>query len=173
VNRIAVAAVGFTAATTGLAALLFAARRAYGVAGVVGGSMEPTLSPGDHVLFRRGTPHHPHPGDVVIITTARLAVLVPSASGIVERSPDLMIKRLVAVAGDPVPCGVPCGCATVCDGRVVVRGDADRSLDSRTWGCIPVQVLTGRATRQVLTGKTLDRRRSGPSNARPDRRGAR
>lgn len=133
-----------------VACLVPAARRILGVAAVVGASMQPTFNPGDRVLYRRT--RHVHPGQVVVLDTSRLDRLVPAAAGCAARSPKLMIKRVVAVAGDPWPEGVPPnGRDVVESGRLVVLGDSVRSLDSRQWGSIPVEVVHGVALR-AMTG---------------------
>jgi signal peptidase I len=118
------------------------ARRWLGAVRVVGRSMQPTLDEHDLVLYRRRW-LRPRTGAVVILETAALDRLVAAAEGSAARSPRLMVKRVVAVAGDPVPPEMPCACSRVCAGRVMVRGDAEMSLDSRTWGCVPIQVVAG------------------------------
>lgn len=132
--------------------LVVTARRVLGVAAVVGVSMEPTLSQGDRVLYRRT--RHVRRGQVVVLDSARLDRLVPAAAGSSARSPELMIKRIVAVAGDPWPEGVPRTADSVGAGRVVVLGDSIASMDSRQWGCIPIEVVHGVVLR-IMTG--LDR----------------
>lgn len=125
----------------GVVGLILTARRVLGVAAVVGRSMEPTLSPGDRVLYRRTW--RVHRGQIVVLDTTRLDRLVPAAAGSAARSPELMIKRVVAVPGDPWPAGVPRAADSVGAGRVVVLGDSSASMDSRQWGSIPIEVVHG------------------------------
>lgn len=117
-------------------------RRKYGVARVTGSSMAPALAAGDRVLYRR-TGRPPTRGVLLIIDVGRLEAAVAAVSGASARGPALMVKRLIARAGDPLPAGVPCACRYVCPSRLIVRGDAPQSFDSRAWGCIPDNVVTG------------------------------
>jgi signal peptidase I len=128
-------------------AVAIVARWYLGAVRVVGRSMQPTMNEHDLVLYRRRWVR-PRSGAAVILATAALDRLVPAAAGSAARSPRLMVKRVVAVAGDPVPAEMPCDCREVCAGRVMVRGDADVSLDSRTWGCVPIEVVAGVAIGQ-------------------------
>lgn len=124
-------------------------------------SMAPTLRAGDHVVvdklaFRVGDPH---PGQI--------AVLREPGSG------DLVLKRIVAVAGDVVgiedgvlvvnrrrpvePYADPAsidseyfGPVTVPAGAVFVLGDnRSNSVDSRDFGVVPVTNLVGRVRARV------------------------
>ncbi|MFC0030258.1 S26 family signal peptidase [Micromonospora chaiyaphumensis] len=106
---------------------------------VLGRSMEPTLTQGDRVLMVRRTVR---PGDRGALV---LLVAPPDAT----REPGLgewRIKRLVALAGDPVPPEVraarnlPAG-ATVRPGEVMVIGDNPRSEDSRQWARLPARLV--------------------------------
>jgi signal peptidase I len=132
----------------GIVCVVVAARRVLGVAAVVGLSMEPTLSQGDRVLYRRT--RRVRRGQVVVLDTARLDHLVPAAAGSAARSPELMIKRVAAVAGDPWPEGVPRVAGIVGTGRVVVLGDGKASMDSRQWGAIPIEVVHGVVLRTMV-----------------------
>jgi signal peptidase I len=117
-------------------------------------SMEPTLRPGDHVLVDKRAYRHglPGRGDLVVFDGTR----------------SLVVKRVVAVAGDsvgiedgvlvvngrPVPepavdrrsvDGMYYGPVRVPDGTVFLLGDNRRhSVDSRTFGPVPVEKVTGR-----------------------------
>jgi signal peptidase I len=125
------------------------------------GSMAPTLRPGDHVVvdklaYRTGEAHR-----------GQLAVLHEPGSG------ELVLKRIVAVAGDTVgiedgelvvngrhpvePYADPksidseyFGPVTVRRGTVFVLGDnRANSLDSRDFGLVPTADLVGRATARI------------------------
>ncbi|WP_117210545.1 S26 family signal peptidase [Allorhizocola rhizosphaerae] len=106
---------------------------------VEGHSMAPTYASGDRLLVRRGKTCCT--GDVVVF---RVEQPLPD-------SPPMLVKRVAAVAGDPVPEAVrPAVAADVVpDGNFVVLGDNSRSLDSRKLGLIPVDALVGTVTRQV------------------------
>ena len=82
-------AVGATAAVIGLL------RRRYLVVAVRGDSMLPALHDGDVLLARRR-----HPKDVRVGDVAVASWHAPVAA---EESPRWMVKRVAAVAGDPVP----------------------------------------------------------------------
>jgi type IV secretory pathway protease TraF len=53
--------------------------------------------------------------------------------------PGLLIKRVVAIAGEAVPDGDE----KVPDGHVYLCGDGPRSYDSRSFGPLPVGTLVG------------------------------
>ncbi|MFF7247080.1 S26 family signal peptidase [Embleya sp. NPDC008237] len=159
-------------ATTGLgaAALLWVQRR-YLVATVEGPSMEPTLFPGDRLLVRRTgrvragqvvVVRVPHP-PVVAGLPPGLRGLPPNALAAVPERTDLapaphgrlMVKRAVAVAGDPVPvdrfpvlrdaAGQP-----VPAHAIVVLGDnAASSWDSRAYGFVHRDQVVGVAVRRI------------------------
>jgi signal peptidase I len=106
---------------------------------VEGHSMAPTYADGDRLLVRRGKTCCA--GDVVVF---RVDQPLPD-------SPPMLVKRVAAVAGDPVPEAVRPAVAddVVPDGQFVVLGDSSHSLDSRKLGLIPVDRLVGTVTRQV------------------------
>jgi signal peptidase I len=105
---------------------------------VTGRSMEPTLHDGDRVLARRVPGRAVRAGQLVVLHWPA-GVTAPG---------DWMLKRVVAVAGEPVPPGAlpdptPPG-AVVPPGRLVVRGDnAERSHDSRQLGYLDDRLLLG------------------------------
>ncbi|WP_433201458.1 S26 family signal peptidase [Dactylosporangium sp. CS-047395] len=115
-------------------ALVVWLRRAFLVVTVTGRSMTPTFEPGDRVLARRG---RARTGDVVIVGPGRL-----------------VIKRLAALPGEPVPrdrvpalADVPE--ATVPAGKMVLLGDAAESSDSRQLGYFDADRIVGRAVRRL------------------------
>jgi signal peptidase I len=124
-------------------------------------SMSPTLTDGDHLLIDKisARAHHPRRGDVV-------AFELPT-------TPGLLIKRVVAVAGDTV--GIEDGVLVV-DGRAIeepfvdpaqmdsvyfgpvtvpartvfVMGDnRANSVDSRSLGPVPIGNVIGRALLRI------------------------
>jgi hypothetical protein len=117
---------------------------------VAGESMRPTLRDGDWVLTDRlaygvrlpfaGTWllrwSEPRRGDVV--------VLLSPVDG------RRLVKRVVAVPGDPLPGDSRPG-ATVPPGQYFVRGDGARSLDSRAFGCVPRERILGRVVGVALS----------------------
>jgi signal peptidase I len=117
-------------------------RRRFVVVQVVGESMEPVLCAGQRVLVRRTGLDAVERGDLVVFA---LASVRPEFPG----DPPWMVKRAVAVAGDPVPRGsVPSSVdvdhAHVPGGKLIVRGDnAARSFDSRGAGFIDGSALLG------------------------------
>jgi signal peptidase I len=125
------------------------------------GSMAPTYPAGQHVLVAKlgARAHHPHRGDIVAFHLPDL--------------PDLLVKRVVAVAGDTVGIedgvlvvnGQPrqesyvdystvdstyFGPVAVPAGAVFALGD-DRanSVDSRRFGPVPVADIVGRVVARV------------------------
>jgi signal peptidase I len=123
-------AFAFAASIAGLAA----ARLALLVIKVEGASMAPTFRPGDTVLtIRRTLRPTVRRGDIVV---CRRPAGTPGPDS-------YLIKRVVAIAGDPLPDDPTKAGETVAAGRVYVRGDGDRSLDSRAFGAIPVDHVVG------------------------------
>lgn len=107
-------------------------RRRLLVVTVRGPSMRPTFTPGDRLLLNR-------------------AGTVAAGSVVVLRlGEELIVKRVAAVAGEPVPAGIPVPDRIVPPGRLVVLGDNPaRSHDSRTLGYLPVTALVGVLRRRL------------------------
>lgn len=110
---------------------------------VRGPSMLPTYRDGDRLLTLRQRGRSPlSPGQVVVLANPR-PVGVPGSS-----SSPWLIKRVVAVAGEPVPGGQPDD--RVPAGHVVVLGDNPaQSLDSRHLGFIPVTAIRATVLRRM------------------------
>ncbi len=138
-------------------------RRRYLVVTVRGSSMCPTYYDADRVLVRRTRsvcPSGPCRGEVVVLRTP-----VEEMAGI---SP-LLVKRVAAVPGDEVPCdfrrAVPL--PIVPPGQLLVRGDSDRSADSRIFGLVDFGLVVGTVVRPERGRVT--RGRSTPSSRRKHR----
>jgi signal peptidase I len=122
--------------TAALAALAIAcalqvALRRWIVVQVRGISMLPTLRDGERLLARRLGPRQP-------VRRGDLVVFRPRAAP-APGDPPVLIKRVAAVAGDPVPPWIPDLRASgpwVPAGHVVVHGDNPRCADSRQLGYI-------------------------------------
>jgi signal peptidase I len=139
-------------ASAGLIALMIALRgwlaRRWIVVTVEGHSMSPTLRHGQRVVARRRSPldvcEH---GDIAVFEVPD--VRVRAASG----GPRHRVKRIAALAGDPVPSWArpALGDGLVPPGHVVVSGDNARSQDSRHLGFIDqaaiVAILPARGQR--------------------------
>lgn len=125
------------------------ARQRYVVVTVVGASMLPTLAAGDRVLVRRSA--------LARVRTDDLVVSRPPAGGRWDTMtlPTWLIKRAVAVPGDPLPVqvvpAVPDGTgARVPPGRVVLLGDnPGESLDSRFCGYFRESQIVGVVVRRL------------------------
>lgn len=123
----------------GLAALgavalvaLLVLRRRYVVAHVRGHSMSPTFRDGERVVATRR--RHYRAGDVIVFRPP-----AGPATDVAWR-----IKRIAAVAGDPVPAWLATDHAVVPAGRVVVTGDnTGHSADSRQLGYIDLAGVAG------------------------------
>jgi signal peptidase I len=125
-------------------AVVAAARRRYLVVTVRGSSMSPAYDDAARILVRRargtrtGTPRR---GEVV--------VLRPPVAELAGISP-LLVKRVAAVPGDEVPPdfrrAVPLPVVPL--GRLLVRGDNDRSADSRSFGLVDAGLIVGTVIRQ-------------------------
>lgn len=126
--------------------LLAVARTRLTVLTVQGSSMSPSLLDGDRVLLLRSR-RLPRRGAIVAVRTTGLSG--DRSADLAAELPDLMVKRLVAVAGDPCPPNRAGSAERVPAGRVFLRGDNRRSLDSRTWGTIPQERVIGRVMRKL------------------------
>jgi signal peptidase I len=123
-------------------------RRRFVVVQVVGESMVPVLSSGQRVLVRRA----------VVAAVNRDDLVVFALGSVRERfsgDPPWMVKRAIAVPGDPVPGGsvpssIAAGTTRVPPGQLVVRGDnGARSYDSRRAGFIGGGTLLGVVVRTL------------------------
>jgi signal peptidase I len=121
--------------TAVLVAGAFLLRHCYIFVTVRGNSMWPAYTDGQWVLVRRT--RRCRPGDVVMFRA-------PAGSDI-----GWLIKRVSAVGGDPVPADLRTLVedGPVPDGHVAVRGDSERSLDSRHFGFVPAARIVGRVRR--------------------------
>jgi signal peptidase I len=135
VGLVALATVG---AATGLPRL----RHTFTVVTVNGESMSPTYLPGDRVLVRR----------VRLVRREQCVVFAEEPAG---PGPSWVLKRVVAVPGDPVPRdGMPALRAVpdtvVPAGHLVVLGDNPaHSYDSRHHGYVMVERLLGVVSRRM------------------------
>ncbi|MFE2870073.1 S26 family signal peptidase [Embleya sp. NPDC059259] len=168
-------------ASVGAAALLWVRRR-YLVATVEGPSMEPTLFPGDRLLVRRTgrvragrvvVVRVPHPPVVAGLPPGLRRLDAAVLAAIPERTDlapvpqgRLMVKRAVAVAGDPVPVDRfpvlrDAAGEAVPAGALVVLGDnAASSWDSRAYGFVHRDQVVGVAVRRIAPpgGRRTSRR---------------
>ncbi|MEV4005890.1 S26 family signal peptidase [Actinomadura sp. NPDC049753] len=142
-------------------------RLRYLVTTVDGPSMEPALHSGDRILVRRT--RRVRAGQIVVvrIRPPTLDAPPPDDPGpapdeevpVVRDHPDglLLVKRAIAVAGDPVPVDrVPslreAREETVPPGALVVLGDnAATSWDSRDYGFVRADQFIGVAVRRLPT----------------------
>ena len=124
-------------ATVTLACTAFLRRR-WVIVRVVGESMSPTLTSGQRLIMRRRGQRMAELGDVIAFhTPAHIA-----------QPPAFRVKRVVAVAGDPMPSWLHAtrsddSLALVPTGFVAVRGDAKKTEDSRHLGLIPAESIIG------------------------------
>lgn len=112
-------------------AVVLVLRRRYVVARVWGHSMAPTFRDGERVIATRRREYRV--GDVIVFRPRSAHTDVA-----------WRIKRVAAVAGDPVPVWLANGDTVVPPGRVVVVGDnAGHSGDSRQLGYIDLATVAG------------------------------
>lgn len=118
-------------------------RRRYVLVTVVGTSMTPTLQPGDRVLVQRVPLGRIRRGDLVVVAPP---TDLPSLSD----DPPWLVKRAVALPGDPVPAGAPPSAdGLVPAGALFILGDnTAHSYDSRRAGFFPADRLLGVVVRQ-------------------------
>jgi signal peptidase I len=140
------------AAVIAVAALTTAAvtaRRRFVVVRVHGTSMEPALHDGQRVVVRRARLAAVRPGQLVVFAT----LAGSPGGGPPPGDPPWMVKRAVAVPGDPVPPDLVAGGhghGRVPPGRLVVLGDnRSASFDSRRAGFVDGRTLLG-VVRRVL-----------------------
>lgn len=127
-----------------LALAVVVVRRFMLVVSVQGNSMRPTLLPGDRVLgLRRRRDARLRRGDLVVCHLP-----VPSYEG-VGRSGQLIVKRITAVAGDPLPGGDATD--TIPPGHVWVRGDGAETYDSIQFGALPNSEVLARVVARLAS----------------------
>lgn len=123
-------------------AWLVTLRRRLIVVTVRGVSMEPTYTSGDRLLVRRARLDRVRTGQVVVVQGGAGTPGDPTAGR--------LVKRAVAVPGDPVPPHIPVPGTVVPDGNLLVLGDNPaRSNDSRRLGYIPEDALIGVVLRPI------------------------
>ncbi|NUV62310.1 S26 family signal peptidase [Streptomyces sp. CAI-85] len=148
-----------SAVAAGLALVITWASRTTVLITVHGKSMKPTLHSGDHVLVRRGA--LPKRGQLVVVEqpSQKGEAWPYEPAGLGCRHEPLsnrrwLIKRVAAVAGDPVLPG-QLGNRDVTDrcvpeGHFVLLGDNARvSLDSRQIGFFPESRILGKVWRTL------------------------
>jgi len=150
-------AVGTLVAAAAAAAVV-AVRRGWVAVTVVGDSMSPAFRDGDRVLVRRRPPVR---GDAVVV----------EAPASIRFAGRWNLKRVAALAGDPVPESVrgAAGVGVVPRGSVVVLGDNPVSFDSRQAGLYPADRVLGVAVRRLPGRPNQGRPNQGrPDQGRPD-----
>lgn len=136
-----------TAIVAMAAAAVLALRHHYTIIIVRGGSMMPTLREGEKVLTRRVRGERVRRGDIVI-----LRVPGTGTDGMPNRY--TAVKRVAAIAGDPLPPFLPPLATTSGEqlpaGHLVVLGDnTTASVDSRTWGLVPTANVLAKVIRRL------------------------
>ncbi len=141
-------------------------RRRFAIVEVLGASMEPTLKQGDRVVIRRFTQARRsrglRVGDIVVLREAPPGCVAPSAR--IGPRPRWVIKRVVAVPGEPVPTwfdGVlakDVGRPVPTDQMVVIGDNPHRSVDSRALGYIPIANVSGVMIRRLASSRSEVRR---------------
>ncbi|GAB2506052.1 S26 family signal peptidase [Nocardiopsis aegyptia] len=135
---------------------LWSLRRTWLVVDVIGESMAPTFLDGDRVLVRRGRADALRVGDVIVFggplhgDDRHGDDRTPPEPG----RPAMVVKRVAALPGDPVPATVPTGDgrSTVPSASLVLLGDnADRSIDSRVWGPVRADGVLGVVVRRMAS----------------------
>ncbi|TMR23242.1 S26 family signal peptidase [Nonomuraea turkmeniaca] len=140
-------------AAIALIALIVWLRRAYSIIRVDGYSMAPTLTDGDQLVARRVAPSALRNGHIAV-------VLSPLPMG-----GPFLIKRIVALPGDPVPLSVRplVPDARVPDGQLILIGDnTDASFDSRDHGYFPIADVHAITLRKLTPARDPSRRESEP-----------
>lgn len=97
---------------------------------VRGSSMAPSFRDTERIVVARRRAYRP--GDVIVFAVRD------------NGPPPWRIKRVSAIAGDPVPAWVGAQEPLVPAGTVVVHGDNACSQDSRQLGFVPVAAILGR-----------------------------
>ncbi|GGO73016.1 S26 family signal peptidase [Nonomuraea cavernae] len=126
-------------------------RRRFVAVTIEGESMAPTFTGGERVLVRRRGVARLRRGDVVVVRWKP----PPDVNGEEHEGHKLLVKRVTAVAGDPIPADVAPAAdrparSPVPDGAFIVRGDnAAISLDSRTCGLFGADNLLGIMIRRL------------------------
>jgi signal peptidase I len=129
-------AVPCTALATAITVLgLTWARRHFVLVTVKGDSMAPAFRNGDRVILHRGGYRV---GDVIMFRAPAYISSLPYGV-------EWIMKRAVAIAGDPVPADLAdrAGTSVVPAGQLLVRSDAPNGLDSRQLGLIDDRDVVG------------------------------
>ena len=146
----------YVAVAVGALLLLATARLVwrYTIAIVDGNSMEPTLWAGDRLLVRRCPLTKLRRGDIVVVRERHPRDVFPDGAVWGAATPPLhrfLVKRAVAIAGDPVPpVLLRTGEGVVPQGAIVILGDLpSERRDSRRYGYVREEQLIGRAIRRL------------------------
>lgn len=128
-------------------------RRRYVIVHVTGGSMVPTLHPGDRVLVRRVTAGRLQVGTIAVARAQHHGLGNHHPAAV----PRWVIKRVAALPGDPVPPSVQAataGVSVVPEGKIVLLSDNPVGFDSRHWGFVPADDLIGPVVVQLPARRT-------------------
>ena len=123
-------------------------RRRFVVVRVLGVSMQPVLTDGQRVLVRRAGLAAVRHGDLVVFPLSSIRARC-------EGDPPWMVKRAIALPGDPIPGGsVPHAIYInrdeVPQGKLIVRGDnTEWSYDSSQAGFVDGSALLGVVVRTL------------------------
>jgi signal peptidase I len=126
----------------------------YTIAVVDGSSMEPTLWAGDRLLVRRCPLTKLRRGDIVVVREPPVQGLdAPEGPSWVADVPSpnrLLVKRAVAIPGDPVPAALLLKELVVPRGAIVILGDhPSESRDCGLYGYVREEQVVGRAIRRL------------------------
>ncbi|MBF8191042.1 S24/S26 family peptidase [Nonomuraea sp. K274] len=154
------------------------ARRHLLIVTVSGDSMRPAYRDGERLLAVR-SPAAARVGSVVVAESPDRETLTWPERAPATAEPVLLIKRVAATAGDPVPHGAVTGLAAdrrgrVPAGRVVLLGDnAAASFDSRQVGYFPADRVVAVVVRRLCGGGARAHRTPGDRPGTPKKEGDR